>query len=415
MIYDVAIIGGGASGMVAGIFARRRKKSVIILEKNARLGKKILLTGNGRCNISNKNVSNLQTIHKKYYGHNPKFVISVFSKFGFLDTHKFFEELGIKFKEEDKGRMFPTSNEAQSVVDVLEYELQKLHTKIKLKTSVKNLIFNKNRFEIETNTGEMVLSKKVIIATGGKTYPIMGTVGDGYKWATLFGHQVYEQIPSYSGLITKHEICQKLQGVKTKVEVKIFEDTKSQKPFIKNYGTIMFAHFGLSAPVVLEVSRFVAEKIYLENKKPILSINLFADYTYHELEKLLLKRWQDQPKKSLSNSFIGLLPKKVAPAFLQAQQIDTNLTVSEISKNLRKKIIQALTQSKFQITDVKGWEIAHFTAGGISTKEINPTNMQSKLQKNLFLTGEILDIDGQCGGYNLQFAWSTGAIAGMSV
>ncbi len=416
-IFDVAIIGGGASGLMSAIIARRRGKKVILLEKNEKLGRKILLTGNGRCNISNENVGNLKTIYTKYNGHNPKFAISVFSKFNLAKTKQFFRDIGIEFKEEDNGRLFPVSNEAQSVVEALVYEIKNLSIKVKTKTNVIDTTFDKTKklFLIKTKQGETIYSQKIVISTGGKTYPVLGTVGDGYKLAQNFGHRIYKQFPSYSGLITKSQICQDLQGVKLITKVKAFLPN-TNKPFAQNIGTLMFAHFGLSAPVVLEISRQIAQKLYVEKYPFInLEINLLPDYQINELEKLLIKRWSKQPQKTLASSFIGLLPKKVAPAFFKYHKIDSTTIVSNINKKLRKKIISILTETTFKITDVKGFEIAHFTAGGIDTKEINPNTCESKLQKGLYFTGEVLDIDGICGGYNLQFAWSTGAIAGMSV
>ncbi len=409
--YDAIIIGGGASGMMAAIIAARRDKNIAIIEKNSKLGRKILATGNGRCNISNKNSQEDKRTLKHYFGQNPKFVMSAFNQFDYNDTEVFFEELGINFKEEDGGRMFPVSNQAQSVLDVFEFELNRLQVKLITSKTPKEINYD-NGFIVKLNDGQEISSKKLIVSTGGKTYPKFGTTGDGYTIAKQFGHSIIEQFPVYSGLIIKSPIFQKLQGIKCEASVVAKVDNKE---IAKNTGTIMFAHFGLSAPGVLEISRSIAQKLRLEKKKVILSLNLLAFIKKDEVDKFLVDRWQKQPSKTLGFSFEGLLAKKIAPAFLESANIDPNQKVSEISKDLRQKIIQTLTNYQFEIIDVKDYDEAHFTAGGVNTKEINPKNLESLIQKNLFFCGEVLDIDGECGGYNLQWAWTSGYVVGINV
>ncbi len=413
-VYDAIIIGGGASGMMAAIIAKRRGKNIILLEKNAKLGRKILVTGNGRCNISNENTIEDQRKPIHYMGRNPKFVLSVFNQFGIKETKKFFNELGIEFKEEDKGRLFPSSNQAQSVVDVLEYELQNLNIKIAEKNSPKKIIFNKDnsQYEVTISDGRKLISKKIVVATGGLTLPTTGSNGDGYEYAKQFGHTILPTFPGYVAVKTKSPLCHFLQGVKLEVAVKAYSDGQE---LAENTGTIMFTHFGLSAPVILEISRVIANEITVKKNKVKVHVNFLPDVKKENLEKFVVERWAKSPNKSLGFSFVGLLPKKVFPAILDANDIDKDMKCSDVKKELRAKIINLLSEYEFIIDDIRDYKDAHFTAGGVDTKELNPKTLESKLQPGLYFSGEVMDIDGICGGYNLQWAWSTGAVVGSNI
>lgn len=418
--YDTIIIGAGASGMTASIFAAREGRSVLLLEKTAKLGKKILLTGNGRCNISNKFSEEDQKQVKHYFGNNPKFVMSALNKFGYSETKEFFSKLGIEYIEEDSGRMFPASNQAQSVVDVLEYEMRELGVKIVLEANISAIggSTSGSKFTVHLSDGREFQTPKLIVATGGKTLPGTGSTGDGYSFASQFGHTVIPQFPVYSGFnVTKEseplnvQLLHKLQGTKLEVGVKAFAEGKL---VAENEGTLMFAHYGLSAPGVLEISREVARAMELENKKVEVSINFFPGKQPQDVDQMLVERWTNSPNKTLGFSLVGLLPKKVLPAILEAHGINSDQKVAEISKEKRAEIVKLLTELSFKITSVRGYKEAHFTAGGVDTKEVNPSTLESKLIPGLYFAGEVLDVDGECGGYNLQWAWSSGAVAGAS-
>jgi predicted Rossmann fold flavoprotein len=412
--YDCVIIGAGASGMMAGIMAERRGKHVLIVEKSDKIGRKILVTGNGRCNLTNKNVVEDYKRPVHYFGENPKFVLSVLNQFGLEDTLEFFEKLGIGFKEEDNGRLFPVSNQAQSVIDVLLYEVRELGIKVAKPNKTRKISFNKKteEFEFELNDGQQIVSPKLVVATGGLTHVELGATGDGYEIAQKFGHRITPTFPAYSAMIVKSPLCQKLQGVKLEVKVVAF----SQKGRIaENEGTLMFAHFGLSAPSVLEISRQIAHEIKINNGKVRLEINFLPFLAPKPADEFIRQRWENSSSKPLSLSFTGILPKKVFPSILEAAGIDPERKVSTITKEERAQIVSLLTKHEFAVEDIRGFDEAHFTAGGVDTKEIDPKTLESKLQKGLYFCGEVMDIDGQCGGYNLQWAWSSGAVVGNNI
>jgi len=407
MSKKVIIIGGGASGMMAAIAAARNGHDVTIFEKNEKLGKKILLTGNGRCNLTNVNVS-----WQNYYGTHPKFAASVLAKFSNKNTIKFFEELGLVLIEEDNGRLFPRSNQAQSVVDVLEAEFEKLNVEILYNQKVKRLAISDKRFTVTTYQNKQHKCDKLIIATGGKTYPKTGSTGDGYRFAESLGHKIIPPFPVSTPLRIKSIVCNKLQGIKVNVHLKVIYNNKV---IADNTGELLFTHLGISAPVVLESSREVS-KILSKNTdaKITCSINFFPEYLPDQLRSLLLKRIKNHPERKISSQFIGILPKKVVPTILKYSEINPEIKSRDVSKKLLHKIITLITNYELQITSVLGWDIAQFTAGGIDTREINSKTMESKLVPGLYFCGEVVDIDGQSGGYNLQWAWSSGWGAGGS-
>jgi len=402
-----AIIGGGASGTMAAISAARSENIVTIFEKNEKLGKKILITGNGRCNITNRTVS-----HQNYHGTHPKFASSVLAQFSNTDTIKFFEDLGLILKEEDEGRLFPRSNQAQSVVDVLTEELERLGVEVKLNQKIKKVIKQKNKFHITSYQNKKYIFDKLIIATGGKSYPKTGSTGDGFRFAESLGHRIIKPFPASTPLRIKSIVCNKLQGIKIDATLKIFHNDKQ---ISEKTGELLFTHLGLSAPVVLESSREVS-RILTSNPKAKLecSINLLPEYSFSEIRNILLKRINDHPERNIGNQFIGILPKKVTPTILKHYDIDPLTQSMNISKKTLHRIIEILTDHREKIIGVLGWDSAQFTAGGVDISEIDSKNMQSQLVKGLHFCGEVVDIDGDSGGYNLQWAWSSGFVAGVS-
>lgn len=408
-IYDAIIIGAGASGLVCAITAAKNSKKVLLIEKNSKVGRKILYTGNGRCNITNTSVVEDSRNPVHYHGKFPKFVIPALNQFSLADTTEFFSKLGLEFIVESDGRCFPSSNQAQSVVDVLREELERLNVEILLDTPVEE-VSCANRFVV-TAGGKDYQSKKLVIATGGKSYPKFGSSGDGYTFAKKLGHSLVETYPAYVPLTVDDPICKELQGLKLETEVRVFTEGKQ---VAINSGTLMFAHFGLSAPVVLELSRKISE-LLAQKKQVVLKVNLLPGVPREKLDNFLKERFARLHHKTLRNCFVGLLPQKLFPAMLNASKIDGDTNCAQVSKDIRSKIAELLSAYPFKVSGTQGFEEAHFTAGGVNVKEVNPNTMESKLHPGLFLCGEVLDIDGDCGGYNLQWAWSSGYVAGMNI
>jgi len=411
--FDVIIIGAGASGMICAVTAARRGKKVLLLDKNPKPGRKILYTGNGRCNITNEHIAEEASNPVHYHGSFPKFVIPALNRFGLEDTRQFFSELGLETFKEDDGRYFPCSNQAKSVDDVLEFELKRLGVELQLESAVTGVSHLPETSLFKVVVGDRsYTATKLVIATGGKTLPMSGSTGDGYIFARKLGHKVVDIFPAYVGLKVSSKLCKLLQGMKLEVAVQIFSNGHQVG---ENTGTLMFAHYGLSAPVVLELSRTIAEQIYRYSKKITLKINFLPTIESDQLDSFLAKRFAKLSHKSLGVSFVGLLPHKLFPRILEANGISGEIKCSEVTKEMRKQIVDLLSAHEFNVDGVLGFEDAHFTAGGVNVKEVNPNTMESLLQPGLFFAGEVLDIDGDCGGYNLQWAWSSGYTAGHNV
>lgn len=410
----VTVIGAGASGMVAGIAAARKGHLVRILERTGKPGKKILITGNGRCNLTNESISFQNYYHGTDFSleTHPKFVTSVFSRYSKDDIISFFHSLGLATQTESDGRIFPRSNQAQSVVDVLKFELDELNVPILYNKRVETIYKRSKGFLIECTTGKKYHTDAIIIATGGKSYPITGSSGDGFQLAESLGHTIVPPTAASVPIQIKSPLCHALQGVKPDVKVSIKTE---DKVLAENTGTIMFAHFGVSGPAVMEISRTVGKFKYGNDKAPLLlQIDFFPEYTKSQVDELLQTRFQEQPKKTLQKSFIGLLISKIAPALFDYHNIDGSLPVSKVTKEQRQKIVRALTGHTETILGTMNWDIAQFTAGGVDLREIHSQSMESKVLPGIYFAGEVVDIDGQSGGYNLQWAWSSGLLAGNS-
>lgn len=402
----IVVIGGGAAGMLAAISARRMGADVTILERNPRIGKKILTTGNGRCNFTNVN-----TDITYYHGNNPKFAYAALSSFSYNDTIKFFEKLGIAHKVEELGKVFPMSNQASSFLDVLLYELNEIGVKIICDAFVKSITKKNKRFIIKLNDNSTVEGDSVIIATGGKALPSTGSDGNGYELASKLGHTVTDIFPGLVQLKLEGAFFKQIDGVKFVGTAEILCNNKS---VAKDRGDILFANYGVSGPPILQISRKATELIY-QNKEAILKISVIDTISYEELKKLLTTRFNNNPKKAVDFSMIGLINKRLIPVVLKEAGIaDLKCPVANLTVKDKEKIARILTDWRFKIRGTKSWPSAQVTAGGVSTKEINPATMESKLIKGLYFAGEIIDIDGQCGGFNLQWAWSSGFVAGQN-
>lgn len=406
----IIVIGGGPSGIMAAIAAAKNGASVTIIEKKTDLGKKILISGNGRCNLSNDDVS-----WENYHGKFPKFAASVLGQFSNWDTLDFFHKLGLETKTEDRGRIFPVSDQADSVLDVLSYELESLDVRILFQSKVESIEKVGEKFEVDIFNGKKLIADKLIIATGGKTYSKLGSSGDGYSFARKFGHTIEDLYPVSTGfdVASKYKpLVNKLQGVKVEAGVSAFDGVEK---LAEDMGTVLFTHFGLSAWAIMRLSFEVSRVINIGNKEMVdVFVDFFPEYDKNTLDLILQKRWEDNPKKSLGFSFVGLMQKKIAPALLDFAGFDITKKSCEVSKSDRLKIVDLLKNYKFEVVGVRSWDEAQFTMGGVSVKEIDPKTMESKLVPNLYFCGEVVDITGDSGGYNLQWAWSSGFVAGSA-
>ena len=396
----VIVVGGGPAGMIAAIKAKEQAE-VTLLEKNNRLGRKLAITGKGRCNIT----SSLPIEEfMNYIPGNSKFLYSSFSNFNNLDIISL---LGIKVKEERGHRIFPQSDKAEDVVDALKRKLAGV--KIIYDVTCENIIVeNDKAIGVETTKGKMY-ADKIIIATGGKSYPVTGSTGDGYNMAKKVGHTIIEPKPSLVGLIASSkdiQTCRDLQGLNLKnVAIRVINNGKE---IYDDFGEMLFTHFGISGPIILSASSHLAHT-QLNNTKII--IDTKPALSEEKLDERILRDFSENKNKDFRNSLDELLPQKMIPIIVQKMGI--NKKVNEITKEERRKLVSLLKGFEIGIENFRPIEEAIVTVGGISTKEINPKTMESKQIKDLYFAGEIIDVDAYTGGFNLQIAYSTGYTAGM--
>lgn len=402
----VVVVGGGASGIMAAITARREGASVTILEKNPRIGKKILVTGNGRCNFTNINAD-----LKCYYGNNPKFAESALSQFPISRTIKFFEELGIAHKVENSGKVFPMSDQASSFLDVFLYELDELGIEVVCDANVRKIVPGKDNFRLQLDNGETYTAHRVILAAGGKAMPSSGSDGNGFELAKSLGHRITDVFPALVQIMLDGDFYKRIDGVKFVGTAEIIHNNKS---IIKDCGDILFTNYGVSGPPILQISRKAGEFL-LKGQEAFVKISIIDTMTKDEVLELIDKRFRTAPEKSVEFSLVGLINKRLIPVILTEAGIrDLKLPVRDLSLKEKESIAEILTDWRIKIRGTKGWTSAQVTAGGVDTRDINPSTMESKIVKGLYFSGEIMDIDGQCGGFNLQWAWSSGFVAGKN-
>lgn len=403
---SVYVVGGGASGMMAALSAREHGADVTILERNPRVGKKILATGNGRCNFTNVNCD-----VKYFSGKNPQFVYGALSIFDVSRTLGFFEKLGIEPKIEDQGKAFPMSDQASSILDVLRYEINSKGVKLVCEAFVKNIKKNKGKFILELSDGRSFQADRVVLACGGKAMPSSGSDGNGFDLAKRLGHTIIDIFPALVQIKLEGDFFKQIDGVKFVGTCEVLSDNKT---VAKDRGDILFGNYGVSGPPVLQVSRKAGELLN-SKQSGILKISIIDTMSKEEVDKLLIKRFKNMPDKDLDFSLVGLINKRLIPVVLkQAGISDIKKPVRKLSDSQRQKIAHILTDWRFKITGTKSWPSAQVTAGGVNTDEIDPFTMESALVKGLFFSGEIVDIDGACGGFNLQWAWSSGYVAGKN-
>lgn len=415
---DVIVIGGGPSGMMAAISASQKGKKVLLLEKNSLLGKKLLITGKGRCNVTSS--LPIEEFIKNTPG-NGKFLYSSYNSFTNKDIINFLEKQGLKLKEERGNRIFPVTDKAKDVLDCFEKKLKQLNVKIlynqkviEILTLEENKIKKVVGVKTENNT---FYADKVILATGGKSYPLTGSTGDGYELAKKIGHTITKIRPSLVPLSTYNlELLGNLQGLSLKnVKIK-FVDKCKNKVIYEDFGEMLFTHFGVSGPVILSGSahlvRYKDIDNLMQNKKLVLEIDFKPALSEEQLDSRILRDFSAEKNKAFKNSLDKLLPQKLIPVIIKLSEIDENKQVNSITKEERLALVRLLKCFDVHIKNFRKIEDAIITSGGINIKEINPKTMESKLVSGLFFAGEVIDVDCYTGGFNLQVAYSTGYVAG---
>ena len=414
----VVVIGGGPAGMMAAITARENGNDVTIIEKNKQLGKKLLITGKGRCNITSS--LDMEEFIKNTPG-NGMFLYSAFQKYTNQDIIKFLEKQGLRVKEERGNRIFPITDKSLDVLKCFESKIKELDIKLDFNEEATELILNENKeiIAVKTNKRE-IEADKVILATGGKSYPLTGSTGDGYKMVEQIGHKVTSIKPSLVPLeIYDKKLCTELQGLSLKnVSIKLIDKQKN-KEIYEDFGEMIFTHFGVSGPIILSSSahlvRYKNIEQLMKEKKIILKIDFKPALKEEKLDERILRDFNEFKNKQFKNALDKLLPQKLIPVIIEKSAINPNKKVNEITKKERANLLKQLKDFEIDVKGFRSIDEAIITSGGISIKEINPKTMESKIIKGLFFAGEIIDVDSYTGGFNLQIAYSTGYVAGSEV
>ena len=429
----VIVIGGGPAGMMSAITASQKGHQVTLIEKMPTLGRKLLITGKGRCNITSsldmsKFIENTPT--------NGKFLYSCFQNFTNQDIIKFLKEQDLEVKEERGNRIFPVTDKSLDVLKCFTKKLKEQNVNIEYNTKVTELIVSEIQSEITTTKKEQKLkiegvkalkgdlekiekADKVILATGGKSYPLTGSTGDGYILAKKVGHTITELRPSLIPLETYDlATCKELQGLTLKNVAITITDIEKSKKIYEDFGEMIFTHFGVSGPIILSASahltRYKSNLEKMKNRKMILKIDLKPALSEEKLEERILRDFNELKNKQFKNSLDKLLPQKLIPVIIKKSKIQENKKVNETTREERKQLVHLLKNFEIEIKKFRPIEEAIITSGGVSTKEINPKTMESKIVKGLYFAGEIIDVDSYTGGFNLQIAYSTGYTAGIN-
>lgn len=428
----ILVVGGGAAGMIAAIMAARNKKKVELFEKNEKLGKKIFITGKGRCNITN--ASDLENIFANIVT-NSKFMYSSLYSFTNEDAIQFFEELGLRTKVERGNRVFPVSDHSSDVISSLEREMRRLGVKIHLSTEVVKIQEKDGCFTgVTLADGDFIEGSAVIVATGGLSYPSTGSTGDGYRFAKEFGHEITPRYPSLVSMHLQEEHAKELQGLSLRnIEItvtagkpiNIEKEPEAEKKAKKRkkipegkelyraFGEMLFTHFGVSGPVILSGTSLLLP--YLNECELLLHLDLKPALSFEQLDARILRDFEEYKNKQFKNSLDHLLPQKLIGIIITLSEIAPDKQVNAITKEERTRLVECLKNMTFHVARFGGYNEAVVTKGGIKVKEIDPTTMESKLIKGVYFVGEVLDLDALTGGYNLQIAWSTGVAAGRAV
>ena len=406
----VIVIGAGAAGLMASGAAGERGKDVIVIERNDKPARKVMITGKGRCNVTNncnminELIANVPT--------NGRFLYGAFSRFMPVDTMEFFEDMGVPLKVERGERVFPVSDKASDIVDALNAYSQDAGAK-RIKGRVTELIVEDRKVQgVVLENGEKLFADSVIIATGGASYPLTGSTGDGYDLAKQAGHTIVPLKPSLVPLVCHEGFCMDLQGLSLRnVEITV-TDSESYKQVYKDFGEMLFTHFGVSGPLILSASSHMKD---IKPGKYEIHIDLKPALSYEQLDRRIQRDFLENSNKNFINALDALLPKKIVPIIVKLTGIKPSLKVNQITKEMRAKLVNILKDMKVTVIGFRPIEEAIVTSGGVSTKEIDPKTMQSKLCEGLYFAGEVIDVDAYTGGFNLQIAFSTGMLAGESV
>ena len=407
MSKKVIVIGAGAAGLMASGVAGENGAEVLLIERNDKVARKVMITGKGRCNVTNnctminELISNVPT--------NGRFLYGAFSRFMPVDTMEFFEDMGVELKVERGNRVFPVSDKAVDIVDALNAFSQDAGVK-RIKGRATELIIENSQVKgVRLENGEEYYSESVIIATGGASYPLTGSTGDGYELAKQAGHSVVELKPSLVPLVCHEGFCMDLQGLSLRnVEITVM-NTENYKEVYKDFGEMLFTHFGVSGPLVLSASSHLKD---MRPRKYEIHIDLKPALSYEQLDKRIQRDFLENANKNFINALDALLPKKIVPVIVRLTGIKPSTKVNQVTKEMRAKLVNLLKDLKVTVTGFRPIEEAIVTSGGVNVKEIDPKTMESKLCKGLFFAGEVMDVDAYTGGFNLQIAFSTGRLAG---
>ncbi len=414
MDYDVIIIGGGPAGLMAGIAAGEQGRKVLLVDKGDKLGRKLAISGGGRCNVTNR--LPIDEIIKHIPG-NGRFLHSALSLFSNEDIISFFEKLGIKLKEEDHGRMFPVTDNAQSVVDALLNRLQQLGVKKWTNCPVKDVHYQAGKVaSVKLHNGESITTKAIVIAVGGKSVPHTGSTGDGYAWAKKAGHTITDLFPTEVPITSAEPFikAKTLQGLSLR-DVALSLLNQKGKPIITHKMDMIFTHFGISGPAVLRSSQYVVKELRKTGKKEVIvSLDAFPDKNEEILFQEISRVFKAEPKKAIKNSLKGLMPERYLLFLLEREGIDPAALGNSVSHEKLRGIVKNFKQFRFVVNGTLPLEKAFVTGGGVSVKEIEPQTMASKKTQGLYFCGEILDIHGYTGGYNITSALVTGRLAGLN-
>lgn len=412
MDYDVIIIGGGSAGLMAAVSAGGRGARVLLLDKGDKLGRKLGISGGGRCNVTNN--KELDELIRHIPG-NGRFLYSALNAFGNKEIIAFFEKLGIALKEEDNGRMFPVSDRAKTVVDALIGQVRKLGVHIKVNAPVKEVLYRNGEVRgVRLRSGESISSPAVIVASGGKSVPQTGSTGDGYAWAEQAGHTITELFPTEVPITSNEPFIQskELQGLSLR-DIGLSVWNPKGKRLIEHRGDMIFTHFGLSGPTALRCSQFVVKALKQFGTGNVkMTIDLLPDKSADEIYRETLELAQAESKKAVKNVLKGYLPERLVPLLLAQSGLDEQVTFDNIPKQQWMELAKLAKAFPLRAYGTLSIEDAFVTGGGVNLKEIDPKTMSSKLMRGLYFCGEILDIHGYTGGYNITAAFSTGYAAG---
>lgn len=406
---EVIIVGAGAAGLMAAVSACENGADTVIIERNERVGRKIMITGKGRCNVTNNCtlvndlIANVPT--------NGRFLYSAFTRFMPIDTMEFFENEGVELKVERGNRVFPVSDKSSDIVDALNSALERLGAE-RVQGRVKEILAEDGKIKgVELENGEKIFGDKVIVCTGGKSYPATGSTGDGYRFAESVGHTVIPPRPSLAPMVAHEGWCSDAQGLSLRnVEITVY-DTESYKEVYRDFGEMLFTHFGVSGPLILSASTHMRD---LGKKKYEIYIDLKPALTFEQLDKRVQSDFLEFANKNFINSLGKLLPQKLIPVIAKLSGIKPTTKTNQITKEMRHRIVNLLKGLKVTAIDFRPIDEAIVTSGGVKVSEIDPKTMQSKIVDGLYFAGEVIDVDAYTGGFNLQIAFSTGHLAGES-